>query len=285
VSVTEERTAPPMVGYFGYVRVACAHAVVMMLRRSRLILAAAITLLPVLLPLALAFLSRTPFSVLGDVTFIRMMEDLYVSILAPVLALFFAGMLVGEDAEGQTIAYILTRPLPRSAWIIGRFLAYVFLCSFMLCVSAALVFAGCGSLANLEFTSEHVLRLLQYCGVLTLAIASYGALCLFLGTFSKRPIIYGLILLFGWQRLAIQVPGLVDFLTIQKYLEMLFPKTDVARPRDFFEQTSLGFQKNPILIEKQDALITLLVITAVFVALSAIAFRIREYATARAVGE
>lgn len=285
MSAAEERFMLPEIGYPGYVRVAFSHAVVMMLRRSRLILAAAITLLPVLLPLALAFLSATPFAALGDVTFVRMMEDLYVSILAPVLALFFAGMLVGEDVEIQTIAYILTRPLPRSAWIIGRFLAYVFLCSLMLCISAALVFAGCHSLANLSFTVAQVLRLVQYFGVLILAIVAYGSLCLFLGTFSKRPIIYGLLILFGWQRVAMQIPGLVDFLTLQKYLETLFPKSDVVRPRDFFEQTSLGFQKNAIPIEVQDALAALLVVSIIFVALSAIAFRIREYATARAVGE
>jgi len=285
VSAAQEQAAPPVIGYPGYVRVAFSHAVVMMLRRSRLILAAAIALLPVLLPPALAFLSRTPFAALGDVTFVRMMEDLYVGILAPVLALFFAGMLVGEDVETQTIAYILTRPLPRSAWIVGRFLAYVFLCASLLCVSAALVFAGCRSLANLEFTAAHVLRLLQYCGVLTLAILAYGSLCLFLGTFSKRPIIYGLLLLFGWQRVAMQIPGLVDFLTLQKYLETLYPKSDVARPQDVFEQTALGFQKNAIPIENQDALLTLFIVSVVFVVFPAVAFRIREYTAARAAGE
>lgn len=279
------RNEIPQVGYLGFVRTSFAHATIMMSRRSRLILAAVITLLPVLLPLALAFLSNLRFSPDGQETFVRMMEDLYVSILAPVLALFFATMLVGEDVESQTVAYILTRPVPRSAWIFGRFLAFYVVCSALICVSAALVFAACRPLANFDFTQDKINLLLHYAAVLTLGIMAYGALCLFLGTYTKRPIIYGVLLLFGWQRLAVQIPGLVDFLTIHKYLETVYPDLAVRPEAQSYEQTILGFHKEAIPVDLVDALAVLFIVTLVFAGLSALAARFREYPTAKAIGE
>lgn len=275
----------PQTGYLGYVRTSFAHATVMMSRRSRLILAAIITLLPVLLPLALAFLSNLRFSPDGGETFVRMMEDLYVTILAPVLALFFATMLVGEDVESQTVTYLLTRPVPRSAWILGRFLAFYVVCSILICISASLVFAACRPLANFDFTPDKINLLLHFAAVLTLGIMAYGALCLFLGTFTKRPIIYGVLLLFGWQRLAVQIPGLIDFLTIHKYLETLYPDLAIRPESQSYEQTGLGFQKVEITVDVIDALAVLFIVTFIFVGLSALAARLREYPTARAIGE
>lgn len=285
MAYTAETAPLPHVGYLTHVRMSFVHAMLMMLRRSRILLAAAVTLLPVLVPLALAFLSDMRWSPDGEVTFVRMIEDLYMLILAPVLALFFATMLVGEDVEAQTIVYILVRPIPRSAWVIGRYLAFVFMCSTMLFVSASLVFAGCQALADFPMNADNLNRLLHYAAVMTGATAAYGAFCLFLGTYFKRPIIYGVLLLFGWQRLAMQIPGLIDFLTIQKYVEALYPAPPGKPDLQEFTETGLGFSKIGIPIEMRDAALALAVVCVVFVAFAAWAIRKREYPTARATGE
>lgn len=272
------------VGYAGFLGVAFAHAFTLMLRRSRLVLAAAIALLPVLLPVALVFLARAEVPVEGGGAFVRLMEQLYLSTLAPVLALFFATMLIGDDVEAQTIGYILTRPVPRSAWVAGRYLAYCVLCAGLLVASAGLVFAGCLALPAFALDAARVLLFAHYAGLLALAVLAYGALCLFLGTF-KRPIIYGVVLIFGWQRLAMQIPGLVDFLTVSKYIEALHPaEAEVrARMRDLATSAPAS-QKIAIEVGDAWALATLLLASAVFIILTVIAVRRREYPTTRAAG-
>ena len=271
------------VGYPGFVGVAFAHAFTLMLRRSRLILAAVITLLPVLLPVALVFLPPE-VPVEGGGAFVRLMEQLYLSTLAPALALFFATMLIGDDVEAQTIGYVLTRPVPRSAWVLGRYLAYCVLCAGLLVISASLVFAGCLALPPFALDTARAVLFAHYAGLLTLAVLAYGALCLFLGTF-KRPIIYGVLLIFGWQPFAMQLPGLVDFLTLSKYIEALHPiEAEVrARMRDMAFDAPAS-QKVAIEVSDPWALATLLLTVAVFVVLTVVAVRRREYPASRAAG-
>jgi len=79
------------------------------------------------------------------------------------------------------------------------------------------------------------------------------------------------------------IPGLVDFLTIEKYIRSLLPALATERENPVI-QTPLGeFQKSEFLINQPKAAITLLCITAFFVGLTCIAVRWREYSNARAV--
>lgn len=281
----QQRQEFATIGYLGFVVVAFAHAFTLMLRRSRVILAAVITLLPVLLPVALVFLSQTEFVIEGNTAFVHIMEKLYVRMLAPVLALFFASMLVGEDVESQTIAYMLTRPTPRSAWVIGRYLAYCVLCGVLLLLSALLVFAGCLALPGFALTAGRVLLLAQYLGILALAVPVYGAFCLFLGAFFMRPVVYGVLLIFGWQRFALLIPGLVDFFTIAKYLQTLFPAMAEVRGRTIFERRGdWNFQKVAVDVGDVWAVAILAGIILVFLAITVYAVRRREFSATQAAG-
>ena len=279
----------PTIGYMGYVSVAFGHAFTLMLRRSRLILATVIALLPVLIPPALLFLTRVEYVLEGGDAFVNVMENLYLSVLAPVLALFFATMLVGDDVESQTIAYMLTRPIPRSSWVIGRYLAFVVLCGSLLLVSATLTYAGCMALPNFTPNAARLLLFAQYAGLLVLAVVAYGAFCLFMGAWFKRPIIYGVVFIFGWQRLAMLIPGLVDFLTLTKYLETLYPTLAEVRARQSVITQGGGrgvtsFQKTEVMVDDAYALLALGIATVLFIALAVYAVRKREFSTTAAAG-
>ena len=275
---------PPRAGFFNGLRAAFGHASLMMLRRQRLILAAVITLLPVLIPLAMAFLSASQFADDGAKTFVSLVEIVHINVLAPLLALFFACMLVGEDVETQTISYVLTRPISRTAWVVGRFGAYLMVSAGILLLSMFLTFAACTALAEFGFNRADVILMLQYLGIASLALLAYGALSIFLGAVTKRPIIVGVLLLYGWQKLTRVVPGFIDFLTIQKYTDALLPR--LATQRDNAEiQTALGaFQRKVFLIGAAKAATTLVVITLVFLALTVITVRWRQYSATRAAG-
>jgi ABC-type transport system involved in multi-copper enzyme maturation permease subunit len=274
----------PFGGYFNFVEASFGLALLTMLRRQRLILAAVITLLPVLIPLAMAFLSTSQFEDDGNMVFVKMTEQLQINVLAPLLALFFACMLVGEDMEANTISYMLTRPLPRSAWVLGRFLAYVLVSGGILLTSICLTFSAATSLAKIGFNRSDLLLLAHYCAVALGGLICYGAFAAFLGATTRRPIVIGVILLYAWQRLAMLIPGLVDFFTIQKYTDALLPRLATQR-HNVQIQTVLGtFQKDVFMVSATKAGITMCVITAFFLAGTILAVRWREYASTRVVG-
>lgn len=270
-------------GYGAYVAVSCGHAVTMTLRRRRAILAAGIALFPVLIPLALAFFSVLSFAEDGTKVFVHIVEFVYLQAMAPLLGLFFGPMLVGEEVESQTLAYLLTRPVPRTALVVGRFLAYLLIASTILAVSVALTFTACTGLGVLRFSGANLALLAHYEVVGVMALVGYGAVMMFLGAWLKRPIVAGILFVFGWQRIAMIIPGLVDFLTIEKYVRSLFPVLATERANPII-RTPLGdFQKSEFLINQPKAALTLLGIAAVFVGLTCIAVRWREYSNARAV--
>lgn len=278
------RSAFELGGYFSCVSASFGLALITMLRRQRLILAAVITLLPVLIPLAMAFLSTNQFEDDGNAVFVKMTEQLQINVLAPLLALFFACMLVGEDMEGHTLPYMLTRPLPRSAWVVGRFLAYCAVAGSILVASIFLTFAGCTSLAKIGFNRSDLILMAHYCAVALGGLICYGAISAFLGATTRRPIVIGVIMLYAWQRLAMLVPGLVDFFTVQKYTDALLPK--LATQRHNIEiQTMLGtFQKEVFMVSATKAGITMVMITIFFIVGTILAVRWREYASARVAG-
>ena len=276
---------PPHKGYLAVLQASCGHALQTLMRRRRLALAALVAFLPVLIPIALSFLSNSQFAEPGNRVFVRLAEELYVNVFTPLMALFFAGMLVAEDIEMRTMTYILTRPTSRSGWVFGRFLAFMVVASVILICSCALTFAACTMHADFSLTSPADLKLLaHYCGVMILALLAYGSFCVFLGAFTKRPIVYGVILLYGWQYVATLVPGLVDFFTIKKYTDALLPI--MATQRNVTDiQTALGtFQREVLLVGAGKALIVLLVITAVALGATVVAVSRREYAADRAAG-
>ena len=292
--MTENKTAdilldparrPVRAGYANAVAGSALHAMSIILRRKRFALAAVISFMPVLIPLAMAFLSKDAFAAAGNEIFVRMAEKMHMEVLSPLLALFFATMLVAEDAEMLTITYVLTRPLPRSAWVLGRFLAYMTASSFILLSSLALTFAAASTLSKLNLASLSDLTLLaHYCGVGFAALLAYGALAVFLGAYTRRPIVYGVLLLYGWQKIAVLIPGVIDFLTVQKYVTAIYPV--LATQRNLVEvQTALGtFQKEVFMVGATKAVVVLALMTALFLGASIVAVRRREYGSGRAIG-
>lgn len=270
--------------YPAFILAVFAHSLVTMLRRKRVILAAGLSLMPVVIPLVLAFLSTMSFAEDGNRVFVRLMESLYLQALAPLLALFFGCMAIGEDVESQVIPYLLTRPLPRSAIVLGKFGSYWCIASVIVCLSVLLTFAACTSLGGLDFTRNTLVMLAHYEVVAVLALFAYGALAIFLGAALKRPIIVGIFLVFGWQRFAYYMPGVVDFLTIEKYVLAILPRLATERENIVLKTAFAEFQKQQLIIDAPKALASLMIMSAIFLLLTSLIVRWREYSVARTVG-
>ena len=270
--------------FWRYLNASCSHAVVMTIRRRNAVLAAAVTLTPVLIPLALAFLSEAVYAEDGSRIFERMVEGLYLAAISPLLGLFFATMLIGEDVESQTIPYVLTRPIPRSALVLGKYAAFMAISTTVMLPAIVLTFAACTALGGISFSASGISLLAHYCGVAIMSLAGYGAVCMMFGTLFKRPIIVGVVTIFGWQRLAMFVPGFIDFFTIEKYVKMLLPKLATGRENVVMRAAMIEFHKKVFLISASKAFVALLIIACLLLCVTIFVISRREYTTARAVG-
>jgi ABC-2 type transport system permease protein len=66
-------------------------------------------------------------------------------------------------------------------------------------------------------------------GILALGLAAYGALFALIGAVLKRPLVIGLVFAFGWEQVAMVMPGYLRRFTLAYYLQALVPH---AMPSD-----------------------------------------------------
>jgi ABC-2 type transport system permease protein len=183
---------------------------------------------PVLLAIALRVISElytNGFRVNGAMTggatiFGMMIWLLYIRFIIPVLGVFYGTALVADEVEDKTITYLFTRPIPRSAVLIGKFLAYLVCTILLVLPSVVLVFflvvpIGGGSIGS---TFPFLVKDL---GMLAVGLAAYGAVFALVGTRLKRPLVAGLVFAFGWEPAVLLFPGYLKRLTVGYYLQAL----------------------------------------------------------------
>jgi ABC-type transport system involved in multi-copper enzyme maturation permease subunit len=162
----------------------------------------------------------------GPALFGMMMWLLYIRFIVPVLGVFYGTALIADEVDDKTITYLFTRPVPRGAVLIGKYLAYVVCTALLVLPSVVLVYflivpLGGGSI------DESFPALLTDLGML-IAIA-YGAVFAWVGARLKRPLVLGLVFTFGWEPAVLLFPGYLKQLTVAYYLQALVPH---AMPQD-----------------------------------------------------
>jgi hypothetical protein len=86
-------------------------------------------------------------------------------------------------------------------------------------------------------------NLLVDLGLLALGLAVYGGVFAFVGAFFKRPLVIGLVFVFGWEQVVMLLPGYLKQFTIAYYLQALVPH---AMPSDGVASMLQGlFKENP----------------------------------------
>ena len=145
---------------------------------------------------------------------------LYIRFIVPVLGVFYGTALIADEVEDKTITYLFTRPIPRSAVLLGKYAAYLACTVLIVLPSVMLVFflvvpTGGSSIAEV-FPS-----LVADLGMLALGLAAYGAVFALVGTRIKRPLVVGLVFAFGWEPAVLLFPGYLKRLTVAYYLQAL----------------------------------------------------------------
>jgi hypothetical protein len=129
------------------------------------------------------------------------------------ISLLYGAALIGDEISSGTWVYLAVRPVRRSRLVLEKFMAYAI-------VSLAIVCGVITLICILIWPGwEGYLRYMTSFAAATIA---YGAIGLFLGARSKRPILMGLLLI-GWEKIASQAPGFLRRLTVMDYMLAIFP--------------------------------------------------------------
>jgi ABC-2 type transport system permease protein len=164
----------------------------------------------------------------GAAMFGGMIWLLYLRFVVPVLGAFYGTALVSDEVEDKTITYLFTRPIPKGAVVIGKYLAYLACTGLVVLPSVMLVY-----LLVTPIGGDSLLRtfplLVADLGLIALGLAVYGAVFALIGARVPRPLVAGLVLVFGWEQVALVVPGYLRRFTVAYYLQSLVPH---AMPQD-----------------------------------------------------
>lgn len=266
--------------YPRYVTTVASHTLDMLPRRRISFFAAFLAFVPLAIPVMLLLSRELAHDPNGEQVFIRIVQFMYISALAPLLALFYGSTLIGEDVESNTLPYILTRPIPRTAWVLGKFVGYTIGVSALLGGSMLLVFLACTRLSNFPLDAAALRLFGGFFAALVMAIGAYGALSLLFGALFKRPIIWGVAFVFFWQRIALTLPGYVDFLTIEKYVSAIMPEVEGMQSLLQMAAQALGVGKLIAEVGPATSYLVLCGMMIAFIALTAYVVRQREYTSA-----
>lgn len=151
----------------------------------------------------------------SDTVFGNVISLLYLRFIVPAIGVFYGTSLIADEVEDRTITYLFTRPIARGAIVLGKYLAYLLCATAVVLPSVALLFMILVPLADMGRMFPTLLRDLA---VITLGLAAYGAVFLWAGVSFRRPLVGGLVFVFGWEPLALVLPGYLRYLTIAYYL-------------------------------------------------------------------
>ena len=162
----------------------------------------------------------------GAGIFGMMIWVLFLRFIVPVLGVFYGTALVADEVEDKTITYLFTRPIQRGAVLIGKYAAYLVCTALVVLPAVMVVYFLLVPFGEIGGSSDPLVADL---GILALGLAVYGALFALSGAVLKRPLLVGLVFAFGWEPIALLIPGYLRRFTVAYYLQALVPD---AMPAD-----------------------------------------------------
>jgi len=228
-----------------------------------------LSFLPVAVALVIKFnqVFSESHSLDGLYLFTNIIMLFYLQLIILILALFYGTSVCSEEVEGKTLPYLLTRPIPKSAVVLGKYAAYTVIVIGM--ISLGMVFSFAVLNISRLLDSSSYLTLLRYWGVLTLGIIAYTAFFTFFGSFLRRSIFFGLLFSFGWENVIQYFPGSTQRFAIIHYLKSFLPSSSSGR----FSFLTFRLEPTPPGL----ALLALFLVTAGFLGLACLLFSLKDY--------
>ena len=222
------KSSPPQMSYWQASRRVFDLSLGEMLWSRRTIFMALVVAGPVVLALIVRGVEMFGMSALringqrvaGFGIFGAMIWGLYLYFIVPVLGVFYGTALMADEVEDKTITYLFTRPIARGAVLLGKYLAYLACTILVVLPSVMIVYFLLVPFSQLPATFT---SLVVDLALIALGLAVYGSLFGFVGAFFKRPLLLGLAYAFGFQQVALAIPGSTKQFTVAYYLNALVP--------------------------------------------------------------
>ena len=153
---------------------------------------------------------------------------LYIRFIVPVLGVFYGTSLIADEVDDKTITYLFTRPIPRSAVLLGKYLAYLACTVLLVLPSVMLVYflivpVGGGSIgAAFPSAGGRPRDAGGRSGGLRRGVRPGGRP-------AQAAAGRGLVFAFGWEPAVLLFPGYLKRVTVAYYLQALVPH---AMPQD-----------------------------------------------------
>lgn len=151
----------------------------------------------------------------------------YLRFIVPVLGVSYGTSLIADEVEDRTVTYLFTRPIPRGAVLLGKYLAFLVSAMAVVLPSVLVTFFLVVPILGGR-VGESFPALVTDLGLIGLGLAVYGAVFALVGAWFRRPLLAGLVFAFGWEPVASVIPGYMKYLTVSFYLQGLVPH---AMPR------------------------------------------------------
>ena len=206
----------------------------------------------------------------GPAIFGLMIWVFYLRFTIPVLGVFYGTSLIADEVEDKTITYLFTRPIRKGSVLLGKYFAYLACTICVVLPSVVIVYLSIVPMRGSLGAS--FIDLLKDLMLLAIGLGAYGAVFAFIGAQFKRPLLVGLIFIFGWEQVALAFPGYLKKFTVAYYLQALVPH---AMPSDNVISLIQGiFRENLSLTE---ALFWLFAISVLFLWIATARVERKEY--------
>ena len=226
-----------------------------------------------LVPLVIALVFRFKEQGTTSVnTFIPYMTFIFYGFLTNLCAIFYGSAIVSDEIDGRGLTYLQMRPLRKSLILLSKFAAYMIGTIVLIGISHLLLTGIMETHPKLKDRLLVVGMSFYYTGSLSLGLLAYGAFAVLLSVRFKHPVLWGLLFVFGWERITIFPPMPIGIkrISLTHYLMTLFPEFNLRR--DMLDDM-LG--KTPP--EVWVAVLVICVLTAGTMWLAIRIFREREY--------
>ncbi len=179
-----------------------------------------------LLPIAIALLVRFYAQRSGLVnSFIPNLTFLYYGFLTNLCAIFYGSAIVSDEIDGRGLTYLQMRPLRKSLILLSKFAAYMIGTVVLIALSHLLLTGIMETHPKLRDRLLVFGMSFYYTGALALGLLVYGTLGMLLSVRFKHPVLWGLLFVFGWERITSipPMPSGIKRISLSHYLMTLFP--------------------------------------------------------------
>jgi len=188
------------------------------LRGRRLLVLVVLYALPCVLAIVLRSLSRPAPT---DILEFALVYNLVPHVLAPLTALLFAGGMIQDEVEEQTLTYLLVRPLPRPALYVCKLLGTLFLTTLLVAASTTGLYLATYWNTTEMWDGGVVKRVLLTAGIFALGQVGYCSLFGCLGVLTRRTLIAGVIYIVIFEGLLANLQFMVRSLTVVYYVRVM----------------------------------------------------------------